>query len=391
MASTNNTNIMRHVILAAAVAVAFGLASCSEDKFRVEGSISSAEDSLLYFEQMGLQGPVTIDSVRLGPDGEFSFSDTRPEAPEFYRLRIAGQMINLAVDSTETISGEADCGAMATAYSVEGSAECAKIKELALMQIELQRRVEALGRNGHIGAAAAGDSLRAMVQAYKDRVTQDYIYKNPRAASSYFALFQALGNYLIFNPDGDDGDIKVFAAVATAWDTFYPGTLRGENLHNIAIKGMRNERIISAAASDTIDPSKVTTAGLIDITLGDNQGRQRSLSALKGSVVLLDFHLFGMKDSPQRILSLRELYAKYHAKGFEIYQISIDPDEHFWKQQTAALPWICVRDPEGAGSQRLAIYNVTSVPEFFLIDRGNNIVSRSTQIDDLDKAISELL
>ena len=280
---------------------------------------------------------------------------------------------------------------MATGYEVEGSGECAKIKQLAQMQIDLQRRAMALDRNTALTAEEARDSLQRMLAAHKQRVTRDFIFKDPKAASSYFALFQAIGDYLIFNPQGNDSDIKVFAAVATAWDTFYPGSLRGENLHNIAIEGMRNERIIKADAAGQLDPSKVVTAGLIDIQLPDNKGRTRSLTELKGKVVLLDFHLFAMENSPQRILSLRELYNKYHAQGLEIYQVSVDADEHFWKQQTAHLPWISVRDAAGTGSRQLAIYNVTQLPEFFLIDRENNLVSRSVQIADLDEAIQALL
>ena len=38
----------------------------------------------------------------------------------------------------------------------------------------------------------------------------------------------------------------------------------------------------------------------------------------------------------KRIMMLRELYNKYHAAGLEIYQVSVDPDEHFWKTSTAA-------------------------------------------------------
>ena len=88
---------------------------------------------------------------------------------------------------------------------------------------------------------------------------------------------------------------------------------------------------------------------------------------------------------------LRELYNKYQAQGFEIYQVSLDPDEHFWKQQTAALPWICVRDADGINSERLSIYNIQSLPEYFLIDKGNNLVGRSEQIKDLNASIKGLL
>jgi hypothetical protein len=112
---------------------------------------------------------------------------------------------------------------------------------------------------------------------------------------------------------------------------------------------------------------------------------------LKGQVVLLDFHVFATNESPARILLLRELYNKYHAQGLEIYQVSLDPDEHFWKQQTAQLPWISVREENGLQSQTLALYNLQGLPEFFLIDRGNNIVGRSQTIKDLEQAIKNLL
>lgn len=368
------------------------LTSCGGEKFHVEGNIADAKDSLLYFENMSLQGPVVVDSVKLGEDGSFSFSDERPTAPEFYRLRIANQIINIAIDSTETVNVKADYPTMPTKYEVSGSEDCSRIKELALMQIDLQNQVMAIERNPALDREAAQDSILHIVDAYKKNVKIKYIFKNPKAASSYFALFQTLGNYLIFNPRTNRDDIKVFAAVATSWDTFYPGEERGENLHNIAISGMKNERIVDAEnANAQVDASKVSSAGIIDITLEDNKGHQRSLSQLKGKVVMLDFHAYGTKQSPARILSLRELYNKYHSRGFEIYQIGLDADEHFWKQQTEALPWICVHDDDGLNSKYLPLYNVTNLPEFFLIDKNNTLVSRSSQIKDLRKAIEELL
>ncbi|MDE6003364.1 MAG: thioredoxin family protein, partial [Prevotella sp.] len=69
----------------------------------------------------------------------------------------------------------------------------------------------------------------------------------------------------------------------------------------------------------------------------------------------------------------------------------LDPDEHFWKQQTASLPWLNVRDEEGLNSATLRIYNIQGVPEYFLIDRGNNLVGRSQSIKDLEQTIKSLL
>ena len=371
---------------------AFALVACSEKKFHVEGSIENAKDSLLYFENISLEGPVVVDSVKLDADGQFDFSDKCPEAPEFYRLRIAGQIINIAIDSTETVSVKAKMPEMAANYEVSGSEECSKIRTLALKQISLQNTIISLEKNTSLGSDVIADSISKLIDNYKNEVKTDYIFKEPKAASSYFALFQAIGPYLIFNPRNNRDDIKVFAAVATSWDTFYPGAVRGQNLHNIAIEGMKTARIVAAdQQAMQIDANKVSESGIIDIKLVDNKGNVRSLTELKGKVVLLDFHLFALEDSPKRILMLRELYNKYHAQGLEIYQVSLDPDEHFWKQQTAALPWICVRDADGTASKYVNLYNVQSVPEFFLIDKSNSLVNRSSQIKDVEAAISALL
>ena len=106
---------------------------------------------------------------------------------------------------------------------------------------------------------------------------------------------------------------------------------------------------------------------------------------------MLDFHAFMPAGSLKRIMMLRELYNKYHAQGFEIYQVSVDPDEHFWKTETAALPWICVYDEDGVQSTNLANYNVQSIPTFFLIDKNNVLQKRDVQIKDLDAEIKALL
>ena len=376
--------------LSFSVALLLGLASCSEKKFHVEGSITNAKDSVLYLENISLMGPEVIDSVRLDADGQFSLAGEAQQAPEFYRLRISDQIISLSIDSTETVTVNAAYPQMASQYEVSGSENCSKIKELALRQMQLQQRAMAVGHNADLTVDQANDSILAMIRQYKDEVKREYIFPDPSKPYAYFALFQALGNMLIFNPRSDADDIKVFAAVATSWDTYWPDAERGKNLHNIAIEGMKNVRTVEANQSKTIDASKIQTAGVIDIALNDNKGQVRKLTNLKGQVVLLDFHVFGQKESPARILALRELYNKYHARGFEIYQVSLDGDEHFWKQQTAALPWVCVRN-DGSNDSFLTLYNIQTLPEFFLIDRGNNLISRSQQIDDIDKAIQSLL
>ena len=377
---------------------ALALTSCNNKKFHINGNITEATDSMLYLENLSLNGPVKIDSVKLGEDGSFAFDENAMDSitPEFYRLRIANQSINLSIDSTETVKVKASYPQMSYKYEVEGSEDCSKIKDLSLKQMILQSNINGIVKSPNIGIDSVDVIVARMLDAYKQDIKVNYIFKEPMKASSYYALFQTiqLGNVnsLIFNPRNNKDDVRVFAAVATSWDTYYPGAERGKNLHNIAIEGMKDIRIIeNQRAQQQIDASKVSVNGCIDLAMEDSKGQVRRLSDLKGKVVLLDFHLFASSESTKRIMMLRELYNKYHAAGLEIYQVSVDPNEHFWKTSTAALPWICVRDEGGIQGQSLQLYNVQSIPTFFLIDRSNTLKARDAQIKDLDEAIKNLL
>ena len=387
-------------IYSAAVIMVAALAftSCNNKKFHINGNITEATDSMLYLENLSLNGPVKIDSVKLGEDGAFAFDENAMDSitPEFYRLRIANQSINLSIDSTETVKVKASYPQMSYKYEVEGSENCSKIKELSIKQMILQNNINAIAKSPNMGIDSVDVIVARMLDAYKQDIKVNYIFKEPMKASSYYALFQTIQlgneNSLIFNPRNNKDDVRVFAAVATSWDTYYPGAERGKNLHNIAIEGMKDIRIIeNQRAQQQIDASKVSVNGCIDLAMEDSKGQVRRLTDLKGKVVLLYFHLFASSESTKRIMMLRELYNKYHAAGLEIYQVSVDPNEHFWKTATAALPWICVRDEGGIQGQSLQLYNVQSIPTFFLIDRSNTLKARDAQIKDIDEAIKNLL
>ena len=382
-------NILKAIVASIfVVGITVLMSGCGKEMFHVEGAIGNAKDSILYFEHNGLTGFTTVDSVKLDAKGAFSFASDKVNNPEFYRLRIAGQIINIAIDSTETVKVDAKYPQMATDYSVNSSYENEKIKQLALKQINLQAQCQAL----YSEQPQAADSLvQQLIQAYKYDVSHNYIFKEPMKAYSYFALFQyiVVNNEarLIFNPAVDPEDNKVFGAVATSWDTYFPNSERGQNLHNITIKGMRDNRI--AAANKQNIQIEAEETGVIDLPLRDNKGNMHHLTDLKGKVVLLNFHAFSLPDSPEYIMQMRELYDKYHAKGLEIYMVSLDENEHFWKESVATLPWINVYDNTGISEAYTSA--ATATPIIYLIDRSNTVVRNPAQIKNLPKEIEALL
>jgi hypothetical protein len=301
-----------------------------------------------------------------------------------------GKVVNFAVDSIETVQIKSNAGKFDTEYAIEGSENNKKIKELALLQAELQHKVDLLSQNTSMPAGIKQDNLLLLVKNYKDNVKRNYIFKAPNATYAYFALFQTLNGYMIFDPLADKEDVKCFAAVATSLNNAYPHADRSKNLYNMVIKGMKNTRQPKEEVLE-IDPSIVTEADIIDIKLKDLKGNVRTLTELKGKVVLIDFTVYNNAMSAAHNLALRDIYAKYQAKGLEIYQISLDSDEHFWKTSADNLPWVCVRDAAGPYSNYVSIYGVTNLPTVFLVGRDNALKLRGEAVEDLEAEIRKLL
>lgn len=381
---------MKKVVYGLLALVLVGLSACEEGpKFKVQGEVTGAADKTLYLEASSLGGIVVLDSAKLGGNGSFSFAEARPESPEFYRLRMDGKVINFAVDSTETVVVKSDAAKFDTGYVIEGSENNQKIKELVMLQAELQQKVDKLAQS-KMPAGLAQNQLMSLVNEYKDKVKRGYIYAAPNKTYAYFALFQTLNGYMIFDPLASKDDVKCFAAVATSLNNAYPHADRSRNLYNMVIKGMKNAREVQPEVVE-IDPSKIKEADIIDIQLKDLKGNIRTLTELKGKVVLVDFTVYNNVMSPDHNLALREIYDKYHAKGLEIYQISLDADEHFWKTSADNLPWICVRDANGPYSQYVQLYSVSNLPSVFLVGRDNAIKMRGENIQDLDAELRKLL
>lgn len=383
---------MKKITLVAFAALA--LTACnSGPQFNVNGDVSGADGKMLYLEASGIEGVTLLDSVKLKGDGSFSFKQARPEVPEFYRLRVDDKIINFAVDSTEAIQIKAPYVDFATAYTVEGSENSSKIKVLTMKQVELQKNVDALiqtVRANKLSPTAFEDSLAVLLKNYKDDVKINYIFAAPNTSAAYFALFQKLNNYLIFDPLNSKDDVKCFAAVATSLNNLYPHAIRSKNLYNIVIKGMKNTRTPQQKTIE-VPEDKIVETGLIDISLRDIKGNIRKLSELKGKVVLLDFTVYQTQTGAPHNLMLRELYNEYAAQGFEIYQVSLDADEHFWKTSADNLPWVSVRDGNGIYSTHAAVYNVKQLPAYFLINRNNELSVRGEDVKDLNAAIKSLL
>ena len=382
---------MRNQTLFLSICLLVLLAGCTRTpKLEVEGKITNATGKVLYFELFGMDKAQVLDSVKLDKDGRFKFKTILPEAPEFYRLRIDNRFIHLGADSAVSIKLNADGVNFGNDYEVSGSKCCEDIRYLSELQGHTLMSVDSLSalyNAGRITQADFQEKLMLVFDKHRDK-SRKIIYENPRSPTAYFALFQRIHNYLIFDPY-DATDNKSYAAVATSWDTFYTNSLRSKHLKLLTLQGMKEIRQTRDARK--IEIQEKSKMSLFEITLPNMYGKTIPLSALQGKVVLLDFTVFQADFSPSRNLFFRELYHNYAEQGFEIYQVSLDTDEQFWKTGASNLPWICVRDKNSAQSSYLRTYNVQSIPTYFLIDRNGDIALRDVMVNDLNKEILKLL
>ncbi len=382
---------MRNRTLVASICLLVLLAGCSRTpKLEVEGTITHAVGKVLYFELFGLDKVLVLDSAQLDKEGRFKFKTNLPESPEFYRLRIDNRFIHLGADSSVNIKLKADGVDFGNDYQVTGSRCCKDIRYLSILQGHTLLTVDSLSalyKAGQLSNADYQDKLLQLFDQHRDKARK-IIYGNPRSPAAYFALFQRLHNYLIFDPY-DANDNKSYAAVATSWDTYFPNSLRSKHLKLLTLQGMKEIR--QTRDSRKIEIQEKSKLSIFEIKLPNIYGKTIPLSALQGKVVLLDFTVLQADFSPSRNLFFRELYHNYAEQGFEIYQVALDSDEQFWKTAASNLPWICVRDKNNAQSSYLRTYNVQSVPTYFLIDRNGDIALRDAQVSDLNKEILKLL
>lgn len=358
--------------------------------FIVKGVVAGADGQLMYLENVGISNVVTLDSIKLAPGGKFKFTEKRPEYPDFYRLRLNNQLINFAVDSTETISFVADAGTFATSYSVEGSENSKAIKAITLAQLDANQAISRLRKEYEdkmISDTTYRMKVLAAADAYKE-VARKYIYSAPMSTAAYFALFQQIDGLLFFDLY-DRKDVKAYGAVATSYNHTYPESPRSKHLYNLTLQSMKVLR-----AQRPVDYSNVETKEIsfLDIELPDVRGEVVKLSTVApGKVVLINFTAYQTEWSPALNMALGELYTKYHDQELEIYQVSLDSDFHFWRNGASNLPWVTVHDPQSVYSQVAGLYNVKQLPALFILDRKGNLVKRVEDVKKLEADVKAVL
>lgn len=369
----------------AALTLLLALSSCQSSKVKISGRFVGSEAKMVYLEQSTVLEQQLIDSVALGEDGNFVLllENSDQTNPTLYHLVYDNNRIPLLLKGGDNVTVSSAGNALRN-YTVEGSEESELLHKfnasyvdgvLKLNDIMSRLTANDLADDARHDLAVEYTKLKNEIK----RQQLGFIVENKDHIAAIYALYQRLpGDANLFN---GDSDVIYYRTVAEALAESYPDS------HYLPL--LRSQIARMDAQISLL--SQVKETNFPEIAMPDMYGKEQSLSSLEGKVILLHFWSAAVGNSNAMNADLKEIYAKYHDQGFEIYQVGIDTSKALWINtvQEQQLPWISVSDLRGEASPAVGAYNVQSLPANFLIDREGNIADRNLSGEKLEQAIKK--
>lgn len=371
----------------AALTLLMALSSCQSSKVKISGRFVGSEAKTVYLEQSTVLEQQLIDSVALGEDGSFilTLENADNTNPTLFHLVYDNNRIPLLLKGGDHVAVNSAGNALRN-YTVEGSEESELLHKFNSSYVEgviklneIMSRLTANDLDDDARHALAVEYTRLKNDVKREQLR--FIAENKEHIAAVYALYQRLpGDANLFN---GDSDVIYYRTVAEALAESYPES------HYLPL--LRSQIARMDAQISLL--SQVRETSFPEIIMPDMYGKEHQLTSLEGKVILLHFWSAAVGNSNAMNADLKEVYAKYHDQGFEIFQVGIDTSKALWINtvQQQQLPWISVCDLKGEASPAVGAYNVQSLPTNFLIDREGNITDRNLSGDKLEQAIKKYL
>lgn len=132
-----------------------------------------------------------------------------------------------------------------------------------------------------------------------------------------------------------------------------------------------------------------------DFTAPNPDGEMITLSNILGKVTILDFWASWCRPCRIENPNFVKIYEQYHAKGLEIISVSLDRNnqKQRWVEaiEKDQLNWYNVSNLKFWQDPLAQLYNVSSIPATFILDKDGVILATKLRGGALEAKISELL
>jgi thiol-disulfide isomerase/thioredoxin len=371
------------------------LTACRDRSVEITGILERPQaGEYIFLDELKSNELLAVDSVMLSADGRFDFK-REVKYPSFYLLKInQNNFLTMLLEPGQKIKLTADNDSLNYPVAVIGSNGT---RLMADYNKTLRRSITKLSGLSAVydqyvndqRLPAVIDSLDALAQGYLNELniyTKKYIDANLGSLVSLVALYQQVApKVYVLNPKKD---IAYFIKVDSSLFRQYPQYEPVMTLH---------QQVAELAASVRQSPAANTGTGrnmeAPEIALPSPEGDTIKLSSTRGSVVLLDFWASWCGPCRAENPNLVEAYRKFHYKGFQIYQVSLDKTREAWLkgiQDDRLDKWIHVSDIKYWNSVVVSMYNIESIPANFLLDKEGRIIAANLRGNALQRKLEEL-
>ncbi len=324
-----------------------------------KGSVTGAANLQVLLEQAHFdRSNLALGRVTCDAGGNFEIKQDKAFEPGLYRLSIGAKKMYFMLDGTEnTVEMKGDLTTIdRMAVEVKGSETFTCYVDV--IQGMLKNQVKSV------------DDARLVID------------KGCNPLMKAFLTTQVLGQ----NPGSF---IDEFKKAGTNLATAMPGSKYSTDFNTMVAN------IEKQTSQQTAEEIIKVGMPAPDISLAGPDGKVRSLSGLKGKVVLLDFWASWCGPCRKANPHVVDTYKKYNGKGFDVFSVSLDrPDgKEKWVQaiKQDGLLWDNhVSDLKWWDSAPAATYGVRAIPKTFLIGRDGKIVAinpRNNLEEELLKAL----
>jgi peroxiredoxin len=139
-------------------------------------------------------------------------------------------------------------------------------------------------------------------------------------------------------------------------------------------------------------PIEVMNRKAPDFTAKDTADIPVPLKSFRGKYVLIDFWASWCGPCRAENPNVVKAYSAYHPKGFEILGVSLDQNKDPWIKAIHKdnLTWTQVSDLRGWGSEIAKLYNVTAIPNNFLVNPDGKIIGTNLRGQALEEKLKTI-